>query len=91
MPARRFQVHGQVQGVGFRFFVLRHARALGLRGFVRNLPSGAVEVVAAGPESALSQLERELRIGPRLACVTKVEKEEISDELYLTTDFHIAG
>lgn len=54
----RFLVSGMVQGVGFRWFVARHARALGLGGYARNLPDGRVEVVASGAGmEALAQLE----------------------------------
>jgi hypothetical protein len=41
-------VHGRVQGVGFRYFVMREARALGLSGWVRNQADGSVEVEAEG-------------------------------------------
>ena len=41
-------VTGRVQGVGFRYFVARSARNLGLSGYVRNLPDGTVEVAASG-------------------------------------------
>src|SRR6185437_8958613 len=50
---RRFTVTGHVQGVGFRWFVARHARSLGLSGYARNLDDGRVEVVASGEESML--------------------------------------
>lgn len=71
----RALVHGDVQGVGFRDFVRRRAEAAGLRGSVRNRPDGAVEVVAEGPEQAVEQLLGDLRIGPRLATVSRVEVE----------------
>lgn len=70
----RFQVFGAVQGVGFRWFVARHARSLGLTGFARNLPNGSVEVMVDGPEDALPQLERLLRSGPASAQVDRVER-----------------
>jgi acylphosphatase len=66
-------VHGRVQGVGFRYFVLHHARALGLVGTARNLADGTVEVYAEGERAALAQLERDLRGGPPAADVTRVE------------------
>jgi acylphosphatase len=64
MKATRFLVSGIVQGVGFRFFTARAARGLGIRGFVRNLPDGRVEVVAAGTRDALLEFEAILRRGP---------------------------
>lgn len=70
----RFQVFGMVQGVGFRWFVARHARALGLAGYARNLPNGSVEVIVNGPEDALPALERLLRAGPANAQVDRVER-----------------
>jgi acylphosphatase len=70
----RFLISGSVQGVGFRWFVARHARALGLTGFARNLPGGSVEVVVSGPEDALPELERLLRSGPAHAQVEQVER-----------------
>ena len=55
-------LHGRVQGVGFRCFVARGARELGLRGEVRNRADGAVEVVAEGDAAALERsLERAAR------------------------------
>jgi acylphosphatase len=70
----RFLVSGMVQGVGFRWFVARHARSLGLVGYARNLPDGRVEVVVSGPEEALPALERLLRAGPANAQVESVER-----------------
>ncbi|MGH7510459.1 MAG: acylphosphatase [Gemmatimonadales bacterium] len=70
----RFVVSGLVQGVGFRWFVARHARALGFTGYARNLPEGSVEVVVSGPEETLPQLERLLGAGPAGAEVERVER-----------------
>jgi acylphosphatase len=67
-------VRGEVQGVGFRFFVLRQANTRGLRGYVRNRADGSVEVVAEGPRAALEQLLRELHRGPSGAVVAEVEE-----------------
>ncbi len=69
-----FLVSGMVQGVGFRWFVARHARSLGLGGYARNLPDGRVEVVVSGPETALPELEQLLRTGPAYAQVDQVER-----------------
>jgi len=67
-------VYGIVQGVNFRAFVQHHARALGLTGYVRNLPfERAVEVVAEGEGRQLEQLLRQLEVGPQGAWVERVE------------------
>jgi acylphosphatase len=71
----RFLISGLVQGVGFRWFVARHARSLGLIGYARNLPDGRVEVVVSGPEEALPALEQLLRSGPANAQVDRVDSE----------------
>jgi acylphosphatase len=63
-----------VQGVGFRWFVARHARSLGLAGYARNLPDGRVEVVVSGPDDAIPALEELLRAGPANAQVDRVER-----------------
>jgi acylphosphatase len=68
----KFLVSGMVQGVGYRWFVARHARSLGLSGYARNLPDGRVEVVVQGPEGALPDLEQLLRDGPPNAKVDRV-------------------
>jgi acylphosphatase len=70
----RYLVSGSVQGVGFRWFVARHARTLGLAGYARNLPDGRVEVVVTGPDDALPALEQLLRTGPANAQVDRVER-----------------
>lgn len=69
-------VRGIVQGVGFRSFIARRARMLGLRGFVRNLPDGySVEIVAEGDENALRTLLEYAKEGPPGAVVENVEFE----------------
>jgi acylphosphatase len=68
-------VHGDVQGVGFRYFVQRKAQQLGLRGWVRNNDDGTVELVAEGGREQLEQLKRALQEGPRMARVDRVETQ----------------
>ncbi len=78
---RRYVVAGLVQGVGFRWFVARHARGLGLAGYARNLADGRVEVVAAGSDAAtLARLEELLRAGPAHARVDSVEAQDQADD-----------
>jgi acylphosphatase len=74
--AERWLVTGRVQGVGFRWFVRQAATARGVRGDVRNLPDGAVEVRAAGAPAALERLLDEVRRGPGGARVERVVTSE---------------
>ncbi|MEO2069217.1 MAG: acylphosphatase [Desulfurobacteriaceae bacterium] len=68
-------VSGRVQGVGYRAFTKRKAEKLGLKGFVRNLPDGRVEVYAEGEEEKLQELLLQLKKGPILAKVEKIDFE----------------
>jgi acylphosphatase len=89
MIARRYVVNGRVQGVGFRWYVMRRAQALKLRGSVRNLVDGRVEVVAAGPDDAMAQFERDLKTGPSLARVTDLDVTERPVEEITNTSFDV--
>ncbi len=73
MTTRRYLVGGSVQGVGFRWFVHRHAARLRLRGWAQNLADGRVEVVADGTDETLAELEQLLRRGPAHAQVDSIE------------------
>jgi acylphosphatase len=73
LTALRAVIHGRVQGVGYRFFVIDAATALGLTGYARNQSNGTVEVVAEGAQAALDGLLSELRRGPALARVDRVD------------------
>jgi Acylphosphatases len=64
---------GDVQGVGFRYFVIQKAQSLGLHGYVRNDSNGDVEVVAQGTRPALERLLTALRRGPSAAQVQDVQ------------------
>ncbi len=66
-------VRGQVQGVGFRFFVQRRAQQLGVVGFVRNLRDRRVEIAAEGPRDRIETLIDAVRQGPSGASVSNVE------------------
>ena len=74
MAAYRYLVSGRVQGVGYRYFAMRTAESLGIKGFVRNLVDGRVEVVCEGPEAVLAEFEQQLRQGPAFASVSSVER-----------------
>jgi acylphosphatase len=74
--ARRYIVHGRVQGVGFRAFVQNSGSAIGVTGWVRNLDDGDVEAYAIGNEEQLSELEARLWRGPRMSDVRNVRATE---------------
>ena len=90
VETRRYTVSGRVQGVGFRWFVEREARSLGLSGWVRNRSDGSVEVLAAGTRDQLGVLYDRLRQGPRAARVDDVDVEEAAPLKDLHT-FRIEG
>ena len=74
LAALSAMVHGRVQGVNFRYFVLRQARALGVTGYVRNLEDGrTVEVRAEGERAQLEELLTLLNVGPSRARVETVD------------------
>jgi len=68
-------VEGDVQGVGYRYFVVDNARSLGVTGWVRNRYDGSVEVLAEGLRSYLDILVDALQQGPRSARVSNVRTE----------------
>lgn len=75
----RIRVEGRVQGVGFRAFVARAAARLKLAGWVRNRSDGAVEIVAAGPRTAIDELALAARRGPPAARVDALRLEEADE------------
>lgn len=69
-----FIVQGFVQGVGYRYFVYRHASILNVYGYVKNLFNGDVQVIAEGRDCDIDALELQLRIGPSRAVVDNIYK-----------------
>jgi acylphosphatase len=82
-------ITGEVQGVGFRWYVQREATALGLAGDVRNRPDGAVVVRAEGPRAALERLVERAREGPPAAADVAVDARW-SEGPARFTGFHVA-
>jgi acylphosphatase len=80
--AKRYFVRGRVQGVGYRYFVQRHAAELGIRGYTRNLDDGRVEVYAIASSEKLSALEGRLWKGPAFSDVRGVEGMDAPLERY---------
>jgi acylphosphatase len=81
-------VHGDVQGVGFRWFTRQVAEHLGVSGTVANLRDGSVRVIARARPEALERFEALLREGPPHATVTHLEVQELA-ETYSGIGFEI--
>lgn len=75
------RVRGHVQGVGFRVFIRSAAWRLGIRGYVRNLPDGTVQMVASGTREAVDHLLQQVWRGPAGAHVLGIESEWQDGEL----------
>lgn len=81
-------VNGLVQGVGFRYFVMREAKKLGLNGYVKNLYTGEVLTVVEGEKAIVEEMVNKLKIGPIHASVKscKVDWQESKNEF---TEFEV--
>lgn len=77
MVTKHIYLSGKVQGVSFRFHAHERARDLKIRGFVRNLEDGRVEVVAHGSTEHIAKFVEWLRKGPPAAHVEKVEMFDV--------------
>lgn len=80
MSGRRLRIHGRVQGVFFRNWTRDKARALGVRGWVRNRFDGSVELIAYGDDDAVEVLIAACRTGPPAAKVERIEVEIVEGE-----------
>lgn len=76
MKTHCLRIHGRVQGVWFRESMRIEAVRLGVTGWVRNTPDGAVEAVIQGPAAAVEALIEWARTGPPLARVDRIEVSE---------------
>lgn len=83
----RLIIRGQVQGVGFRYFVLRQAVELELKGWVRNLPDSSLEIEINGEETNMELFILRCMEGPPMARVSEVHRQELPAGSY--TGFRI--
>ncbi len=72
--ARMFFISGEVQGVGYRYFAQRSSARHQVRGYVKNLDDGRVEVLAEGDPTAVDNFKQDLAAGPRYSRVSVVEE-----------------
>ena len=76
-------ITGKVQGVGYRYFVLKKANELGLNGYVQNLPNGSVYAEVDGNADAINHLIESCRKGPAFAQVHDVVVSKISPKKHI--------
>jgi len=81
-------ISGEVQGVGYRYFAQRSAAKYQIRGLVRNLEDGRVEVHAEGSENAIREFRFDLAAGPRESRVGQIE-ELVVDPIGRYSNFRI--
>jgi len=77
----RVVVSGRVQGVWYRAWTEKQAKALGLDGWVRNRRDGTVEAVFSGAGEVVETMIKSLWDGPPLANVTAVERFEHNESV----------
>ncbi|HEY7700131.1 MAG TPA: acylphosphatase [Vicinamibacteria bacterium] len=78
-------VSGRVQGVGFRWFAEREALKRNIRGYVRNLEDGRVEILAQAAPGALDEFRESIRRGPKASRVDDVEVKAVDVDLALSS------
>ena len=81
-------VSGRVQGVGFRAWAAREADRLGIKGLVRNLPDGSVEIVAEGAPELLERFCKRLEAGNGYSRTDQLQKKRVSPQGF--TRFSVA-
>ncbi len=77
-------VSGRVQGVGFRYYLSRHARDQLISGYVTNLRDGRVEFLLQGESQSVTRMLELIRLGPSYSRVTQLHFEETGQEPELT-------
>lgn len=84
--AKRLIVSGSVQGVGFRYFCQATAIELNLKGWVRNLNDGTVELHVEGTETDYLAFKRALYDGNRFVGVERIEETDVAEKSYRKFD-----
>jgi len=89
MESVRFRVYGKVQGVFYRKFIAQKLRQMGVRGYVRNLPDGSVEVVVRATGEELEAIRRALEEGSPMSETDQIEVEFLDGDDLIVDGFEI--
>ncbi|MHC9160390.1 MULTISPECIES: acylphosphatase [Exiguobacterium] len=84
--AKRLIVSGRVQGVGFRYFSQETAQRFGIKGWVRNLSDGTVELHVEGTANEVDAFQQALKDGNRFVGVERIEETEANDQEFRSFD-----
>ncbi len=84
---KRIRIFGYVQGVGFRWYVYKSAKELGLKGYVKNLNDGSVQAVICGKKEDVEKLIEKCYKGPSYAIVNRIDIEDFNNQSF--NDFKI--
>jgi len=79
MKCYEYIIKGRVQGVGFRYFTYNKALLYGIKGYVKNLTDGSVEVLAIAEDTVISEFIKVLKKGPSLSKVKNIIANEIGN------------
>ncbi|MFD0966416.1 acylphosphatase [Seminibacterium arietis] len=81
MKQKELLIYGRVQGVGFRYFTWKQTKNIGIRGFVKNLNDGSVQVIAKGNTEQLTQFCQILKRGSIFAKVSQIIEKDYLGEV----------
>ena len=79
MVAKEIIVNGKVQGVGFRIFCQQYARFYYIRGYVKNLASMQVKIIAIGEINDMNKFIKKIRKGPNYGWIFNLEITDLTD------------
>ncbi|MGL4629126.1 acylphosphatase [Cetobacterium sp.] len=82
MKTYHFIVKGRVQGVGYRITTQLNAQRIGVKGVVKNLSNGDVEVFAQGEENIIENFKKYLKIGSIMSKVVSIEETILDREKF---------
>ena len=81
-------ISGQVQGVGFRYWMRNLAINYNINGWVKNISSGDVEALVIGQEIDIQKLIKQCKMGPNSAVIQNIHINDYMED-YFEKGFNI--